>query len=157
MDSAAAALLVQDLGEQWRVIDEVHHRVDERRRGVSDAPASVEGLAYQLHNLYGACQQLFELIARAFENRIDARQYHVDLLRRMRTEIEGVRPALLDSTELERDLHELRAFRHFFRHAYGVELEPGRVEAVAEAADRIRAPLKAALDRFAAAIVGDGP
>lgn len=105
MDSAAA-LLVQDLREQWRVIDEVHHRVDERRHGVSDAPASVEGLAYQLHNLYGACEQLF---------------------------------------------------RHFFRHAYAVELEPGRVEAVAEAADRIRSPLRAALDRFAAAIVRDAP
>jgi hypothetical protein len=124
LDSAAAALLVQDFREQWRVIEEVYQRVEKRRLVVSNAPASVEGLAYQLHNLYGACEQLFELIARAFENRIDARQYHVDLLRRMRTEIEGVRPALLDSTELERDLHELRAFRHFFRHAYAVELNP---------------------------------
>ena len=157
MDSAAAALLVQDFREQWRVIEEVYQRVEKRRLVVSNAPASVEGLAYQLHNLYGACEQLFELIARAFENRIDARQYHVDLLRRMRTEIEGVRPALLDSTELERDLHELRSFRHFFRHAYAVELKSERVEVVAEAADRIRAPLKAALDRFGSAIVGNAP
>ena len=106
------------------------------------------------HNLYGACEPLFELIARAFENQIDGRRYHVDLLRRMRTEIEGVRPALL-SAELESDLHELRAFRHFFRHAYGVELKPQQVASMAEVANRIREPLKPALDRFLDRIAGD--
>jgi len=133
------------------VIEEVYIRVEERRRGASEAPASVEALAYQLHNLYGACEQLFELIARAFENQIDARRYHVDLLRRMRMEIEGVRPRLL-SAELEQDLNELRAFRHFFRHAYGVELKPDRVVKVAEVANRMRSPLESALDRFASAL-----
>jgi hypothetical protein len=72
----------------------------------------------------------------------------------MRTEIEGVRPALL-STRLESDLHELRAFRRFFRHAYGVELTADRVEAVATVADRIREPLRSALDQFADAITGE--
>lgn len=134
------------------MIEEVYRRVDERRQTTADEPATVEALAYQLHNLYGACEQLFELIARAFENQIDARRYHVDLLRRMRTEIQGVRPALLLEA-LERDLNELRAFRHFFRHAYGVELNHDQVRAVAEIADRIREPLKAALDRFTNAIV----
>lgn len=151
MDRGAATLLVLDLREQWRVIEEVYRRVEERRQVASDVPASVEGLAYQLHNLYSACEQLFELIARAFENQIDARRYHVDLLRRMRTELEGVRPALL-SQALERDLNELRAFRHLFRHAYGVELKPDQVSAMARVADGIREPLKAALDRFTSAI-----
>lgn len=152
MDGEAAALVVLDLREQWRVIEEVYRRVEDRRQVASDAPASVEGLAYQLHNLYGACEQLFELIARAFENQIDGRRYQVDLLRRRKIEIEGVRPALI-SDALERDLNELRAFRHFFCHAYGVELKPDQVRAVAEVADRIREPLKAALDRFADAII----
>jgi hypothetical protein len=65
----------------------------------------------------------------------------------LKTEITGVRPALL-SEDVERNLNELRAFRHFFRHAYGVELKPEQVHAVAKTADRIRDPLKAALDQF---------
>lgn len=156
MDSAAAKLLAVDLRSQWEVIAEVYRRVDERLRSATDEPASVEGLAYQLHNLYGACEQLFELIARAFENRIDRRRYHVDLLRRMRTEIQGVRPRLL-SDGLAGDLNELRAFRHLFRHAYGIELKPELVRAVASVAQRMRDPLRSALERFASAITGDGP
>lgn len=58
MDKEAAALLALDLREQWLVIDKVYGRIEERRGIASDAPASVEGLAYQLHNLYGACEQL---------------------------------------------------------------------------------------------------
>lgn len=135
------------------MIERVYRRLEERRRAASDTPASVEGLAYQLHNLYGACEQLFELVARAFENQIDARRYPVDLLRRMKMEIAGVRPALL-SESLERDLNELRGFRHLFRHAYGVDLDPDKVRAVARIADAIRRPLKDALDRFVDAIAG---
>jgi hypothetical protein len=154
LDSAAAKLLVVDLRAQWEVVEEVYRRMDERLRSATGGPASVEALAYQIHNLYGACEQLFELTARAFENQIDRRRYHVDLLRRMRTEIEGLRPALL-SDSLAGDLNELRAFRHFFRHAYGVELKPEQVHAVGEVAQRVREPLRSALDRFAAAITGE--
>lgn len=92
------------------------------------------------------------MIARAFENQIDGRRYHVDLLRRMKMEITGVRPPLL-SEALERDLNELRAFRHLFRHAYGIDLDPAKVRAVAGIA-AIRQPLKDALDRFVDAITG---
>jgi hypothetical protein len=155
LDRAAATLLVQDLRAQWRVIEEVHDRVADRRQALSDEPATVEGLAYQLHNFYGACEQLFELIARAFENRIDTRQYHVDLLRRMRTEIEGIRPALIASAQLENDLNELRAFRHFFRHAYGIDLNRDRVSDLAGVADRIHAGLETALSHFTERISGD--
>lgn len=40
--------------------------------------------------------------------------------------IEGVRPALLAS-ETAQLLHRLRSFRHFFRHAYRVELDEGEI------------------------------
>jgi hypothetical protein len=64
-----ASLLAVDLQEQWRVIEEVYRRVDERRQAAADVPAT-ESLGYHLHNLHGACEQLFELIARAFEDQI---------------------------------------------------------------------------------------
>jgi hypothetical protein len=155
LDRKAAALRAIDLREQWLVIEKVYARLDQRRSVASDAPASVEALAYQLHNLCGACEQLFELVARAFENQIDARRYHVDPLRRMKSEIDGVRPALLSEAPLAADLHDLRGFRHFFRHAYGTELKPEQVRALTVVADRIRGPLKSALHEFVSAIGGE--
>jgi hypothetical protein len=45
----------------------------------------------------------------------------------MTLDIDGVRPALL-SPQSAGLLNELRAFRHFFRHAYGQPLDFSRVE-----------------------------
>lgn len=109
----------------------------------------MEALAYQLHNLYGACKQLFELIARAFENQVDGPTYHVDLLRRMKAEITGVRTAFL-SEELATALNELRGFGHFFRHAYDAELDGDRVDALAATALGLRRALRDTLKRFLA-------
>lgn len=95
MDDRRLALLRQDLQDRWEIIDRVFAKIADRSVGASPSAVQVEALAYQLHNLYGACEQLFELIARAFENQIDGTTYHVDLLRRMKAEITGVRPALL--------------------------------------------------------------
>jgi len=64
-------------------------------------------------------------------------RYHTDLLRRMRVEIEGVRPALL-SPETFGLLDELRRFRHLFRHAYGVRLDGARLADLADKAARLR-------------------
>jgi hypothetical protein len=62
-----------------------------------------------------------------FENRVaDRSQWHTELLRRMMLDISGVRPALLSAENADL-LNELRAFRHFFRHAYGLRLDFSRV------------------------------
>ena len=52
---------------------------------------------------------------------------HIELLRRMRLEIPGVRPAALSSEMSFQRLDELRAFRHVFRHAYSYGLDDERV------------------------------
>lgn len=44
----------------------------------------------------------------------------------MTVSIEGIRPALL-SEESYKLLDSLRAFRHFFRHAYTYELDPKKI------------------------------
>ena len=147
MDDRRLALLRQDLQDQWEIIDRVFAKIADRSVGASPSAVQVEALAYQLHNLYGACEQLFELIARAFENQIDGPTYHVDLLRRMKAEITGVRPALL-TAGLAGRLNELRGFRHFFRHAYDSELHPERVIGLAATAMTLRRGLRDALDRF---------
>jgi hypothetical protein len=91
---------------------------------------NVSHLGYMLHNLYGAMEDLFQEVARTFENRVeDPQRYHRELLKRMALEIPGVRPALLSSPSHSL-LNELRGFRHVFRHAYDYELSPVRLFAL---------------------------
>ena len=85
-------------------------------------------LGYLLHNLYCAIEDLFQEIAKTFENRIeDVSKYHRELLKRMQLNMPGIRPRLL-SKESYLFLDELRGFRHVFRHSYDYELASDRVK-----------------------------
>ena len=108
MDEGAFSVLDAELRARCRDIDRIANRIEERRRTFDQGVATeVDSMGYQLHNLYGAFEQLFEEVARFFENRIDEARYHSDLIRRMQLEIRGIRPALLsEATAL--DLDELR-------------------------------------------------
>lgn len=90
--------------------------------------AETTHLAYLLHNLYCSVEDIFQEIAKTFENKVeDPAKYHRELLKRMNTDIPGIRPKLL-SPESYHALDELRGFRHIFRHAYDYELDPERVD-----------------------------
>ena len=65
----------------------------------------------------------------------------------MKIPIEGVRPALL-SEESYKLLDSLRAFRHFFRHAYSYELDPRKVTLVVEDALKLKKLYQRDIDRF---------
>lgn len=58
-----------------------------------------------------------------------------------------MRPQVLPR-ELQRDLVELLEFRYFFRHAYGVNLDPGRLRGNLERLLRVDPLASAALDLF---------
>jgi hypothetical protein len=92
-----------------------------------DTKEKASHLGYLLHNLYGALEDLFQEIARTFENRVeDPSRYHRELLRRMALEIPGIRPPLLSASS-HTLLNELRGFRHVFRHSYDYDLSAGRL------------------------------
>ena len=140
--STLKAAIEAQLGE----IDRVYERIEKRRTG--QGPAYIESLAYQLHNLYCAYEDLFKIVAEYFENQIeDETRWHQELLWRMTLSIEGVRPALL-SRESFRLLDSLRAFRHFFRHAYTYELDPRKVRLVLEDALAVRKKVLDDVHRF---------
>ena len=65
---------------------------------------------------------LFTSIAGFFENDLGDRSWHRDLLKRMKLEISGYRPAVIDE-KLYQILNDFRAFRHKFRHSYAFELD----------------------------------
>ncbi len=137
MDEGTFSVLDAALRARCWDIRRVRDRIEERRRTFDQSVAAeVDSMGYQLHNFYGAFEQLFDEVARFFENRIDDARYHADLIRRMRLEIRGIRPALLsDATAAELD--ELRRFRQLFRHAYSTDLDPDKVAGLADKAPGI--------------------
>ena len=90
MDEARYVVFAAEARAQLRQIALIHERIDHRER-VSGV-AGLESLAYQLHNLYGAIEELFELVAAAFENQLQGGGgYHIELLRRMTIAVDAVR------------------------------------------------------------------
>ncbi len=105
-------------------------------------------IAYHLHNLYNVFENIFQNIAAVFENSVDnVGRWHVQLLERMRLDIPPLRPAVVDDTAYDA-LDELRRFRHLFRHAYGVKLDPLRLELVMRKALVLKEIYTAQLGQF---------
>ena len=107
-------------------------------------------IAYQIHNLYCASEDLLKIIARYFENNIsDSSQWHSFLLQRMVTEIPNIRPAFL-TTDTYSLLNNLKGFRHFFRHAYGATIEYGQLKGNLDKSLRLITNLESDLHQFIA-------
>ena len=147
MDKGAFSVLEAELRARIQDISRIGGRIEERLGTFAHSAEGVDSMGYQLHNFYSAFEQLFEEVARFFENQIDEARYHADMLRRMQLEIEGIRPALL-SAETASDLDELRRFRHLFRHAYTADLDPGKVADVAVKAVGIQRDFARDFERF---------
>ncbi len=85
---------------------------------------------YFLHNFYNGCENIFGMIARFFENDLGPQSWHRDLLKRMKLDIPGYRPRLIDDETFD-TLNEFRAFRHVFRHCYSFHLDWEREKIIA--------------------------
>ncbi|RLF00078.1 MAG: hypothetical protein DRJ63_03550 [Thermoprotei archaeon] len=134
---ARLAVLLAEIDHQWNYILKIYDSIEEKLKRLKrdkDNEDLRDSLAYRLHNLYCAYEDLFKIIAKFFENRIeDPSRYHIELLRRMLIEIKGIRPNLI-SEKTYVYLNELRGFRHVFRHAYAVGLDVDRIISLAEKA-----------------------
>lgn len=152
MEEERLSLLRASIAAQRGEIERIFAKIEERRHG--EGEAHLESLAYQLHNLYCAFEDLFKIVADFFENRIEERaRYHRELLWRMKVPIEGVRPALL-SEESFRLLDSLRAFRHVFRHAYSYGIDPKKLALVVEDALRLKELYQGEIERFLGQLQG---
>ncbi len=105
-------------------------------------------VAYHCHNLYCAFESIFQRVATVFENQISDRTgWHAELLHRMTLTIEGIRPALIGPAAYD-GLDELRRFRHLFRSAYRLELDPERLALVRKKAKTLERIYSADAARF---------
>lgn len=84
-------------------------------------------LAVNLHGWYTALETALERIGRLLDQSVpEGEAWHADLIAQMQLEVPGVRPAVIPKG-VESGLRELRRFRHFFRNAYVLDLDPVRV------------------------------
>lgn len=148
MEPIALAVLTADINAQMNLIAGVYVKIDARAaKLVAMDEVSLESMAYQIHNLYNAIEDLLKLVAARFENHVPDVQWHSALLQRMTQTVIGVRPLLL-SAESYGLLNQLRGFRHFFRHAYGVPIEYRQLQANLEKAQQLRSLLQQDVQRF---------
>lgn len=95
-----------------------------------------------------AFENIFQNIAAAFENSIDdVGRWHTQLLERMRLDVMPLRPAVIDH-EAYTALDELRRFRHMFRHAYSLQLDPMRLGIVLYKALLLKSLYRTLFDDF---------
>lgn len=105
-------------------------------------------VAYRLHSLYTAFENIFRNVAVAFENQIsDRTSWHRELLQRMKLDLTPIRPAVIDQGAYAK-LDELLRFRHFFRTAYGVPLDPSRLQLALGQALALKGQYREQLERF---------
>jgi hypothetical protein len=123
--------------------------------GLAGAPAAdsrprerAGALALALDRTYTALESIFERIARSLEGGLPSgADWHRSLLQNAKLAIPNVRPAILKE-EVVDAADQLRRFRHFLRHAYGAELDLGRLENLAAVWLGIGSLLDSDLDYF---------
>ena len=117
--------LEKDLSLLERLVQENIQAINRIDQGASDS-LDFAALGYTIHNLYCLMENSFLRIAKNFENKIEQKSWHRDLVRRMTLEIKGLRPALFTEEEATR-IDELRAFRHAFRSLYQAGIKAEKV------------------------------
>ena len=146
IESARVLAAAADIARDWDAVEAQCARAQD-----VDAAASAPNAAYvavALDHAYQAFESLLVRVERMLD--LPARtgeRWHAEILRDACLPIDGLRPALVPQ-EAQRAWQHILAFRHFFRHAYRVELEPAKLATNAahlEAAIEICRPSIAAL------------
>ncbi|MEW6755505.1 MAG: hypothetical protein AB1505_31685 [Candidatus Latescibacterota bacterium] len=104
-------------------------------------------IAELMVDYYTCLETLFLRISQYFENHLDQKRWHADLLERMTLHIEGVRHPVV-SDETARHLGELMKFRHFRRYYFELEYDWDKLEYLQKVLERVAAGVPADLGVF---------
>ena len=78
------AVFLAEISAQFKEILKIHSLIEKKAEELKRVPNNEDliiSLAYRLHNLYCAYEDMFKIIARFFENQIeDFSKYHSTLL-----------------------------------------------------------------------------
>ncbi|MBP7999764.1 MAG: hypothetical protein KA314_22340 [Chloroflexi bacterium] len=143
-----AIILSRSIESDLITIEQIYQAIGTPQLTATTGEEQLIVLAYRLHNLYTAFENIFQRIAVTFENHVsDESRWHVQLLQRMALDLTPIRPAVID-TAISEQLDELRRFRHLFRSAYGIRLDSRHLQIVVDAALALQPLYLIALKRF---------
>ncbi|MDW8326392.1 MAG: nucleotidyltransferase domain-containing protein [Anaerolineales bacterium] len=152
MPSDPLARLNHLIEDEFATLERIAAQIQDIQASLSDPPRQLElqALASYLHQYYTGIESILErLLDWRGEPKPSGRYWHADLLDQVAEPREGERPAIIDRP-LHARLEAYRRFRHFFRHAYGYELDWRKMEAetsgVSETLARLRTQIRAFLD-----------
>ena len=141
-------VLTNSIRRDLETIAAIYSELERRPLAADTDDDTLIVIAYHLHNLYNVFENIFQSIAAVFENSVDdVGRWHAQLLERMRLDVMPLRPAIIDDVAYDA-LDELRRFRHLFRHAYSVQLDPLRLQLVMRKALALKAAYAAQLEQF---------
>lgn len=141
-------LLERSIQHDLQAIDRLYETIASPTLADEDDQETLIVLAYRLHNLYNAFENIFQNVATTFENTLDdSTRWHAQLLQRMCLDLMPLRPAVIEGQAYDA-LDELRRFRHLFRYAYDIQLDPQRLRLVLSKAWQLRAVYRSQIERF---------
>lgn len=140
-------ILERNIQSDLAVIERIYSELGEPELSESDGQEALIVVAYRLHSLYSAFENVFRNIATSFENHLDPSSWHRQLLERMRLDLSPVRPAVIDDGAYEK-LDEMLRFRHLFRTGYGLKLDALRLQLVVRKALELKPIYRRHIDRF---------
>lgn len=119
------AVLRADIGRELANVQRLVAQAEEWQLQLASWPdvVRVRTAGGILHDFYCGVERIFRHIATRIDQDLPSGpDWHLQLLQRMGTNIESVRPAVLDGG-LVQQLDEYLRFRHLFRNIYGFDLE----------------------------------
>jgi hypothetical protein len=150
MDRIAAEILKQELLADASVLRNA--ALLARERIEEDLPGSLPACGYELNRVYNILEKGFERVCEAFENHLEKRgEFHEMLIRRMRLDLPGIRPAFLPADDVDA-IRELKGFRHVFRHAYDLTLKRDRLAQLVQHAEQVSESYERWIDSFFATV-----
>jgi hypothetical protein len=88
-------ILERNVQADLAVVERIYSELGEPELSESDEQEALIVVAYRLHSLYSAFENIFRNIATSFENHLDPSSWHRQLLERMRLDLSPVRPAVI--------------------------------------------------------------
>jgi len=120
--------------DEIRTLERLVGQMDQLLVTRADPPTWIElhAMASLLHGFYTGVESIFErIVIHLGEGMPKGEFWHRDLLEQVAVEYKKLRPAVIDE-QLQTTLKSYLDFRHFFRHAYGVNLEWIKLRPLAE-------------------------
>lgn len=140
-------VLERNIQSDLEAIDGIYEALGSPELEESEPQEALIVVAYRLHSLYTAFENIFRNIAASFENHLDQTGWHRQLLQRMRLDLTPLRPAVIDAEAYD-CLDEMLRFRHVFRTMYGLDLDPLRLGIVLRKALELKPLYRPQMERF---------